>query len=304
MHAFDFSSHSLLRRTFTHLKGIGPRGERHLWKQGIVDWKDLYRASPRLYRGERLATVQASLEASERAWDQGNLYFFHKALPSQDRWRMIPGALADIAYFDIEASGGGQPPLAYSTTIAFYFRGQLLQEHEPGLKRDLIAYILQAASMICTYSGATYDVPFLSTEYAIRFDKAHIDLCPWLRRQGFKGGLKSIQKQLPHLPQRTALDINGFDAVRLWRLFEKGEPGALSTLQTYNAEDALILEPLLVDAYNRELLAHPDFSLSPLVSRPQPTLSTSVDPAIYAYLKRNETALSPAEDRVEAYTDA
>lgn len=286
------SSYSLLRRTFTHIKGIGPRSERHLWKQGIVDWTTLALEAPRFYRGQRLETVMESLAATEKAWDAEDLYYFHQQLPGRDRWRMIPGGFDDIAYFDIEASGGGMPPLAYSTTIAFYFRGEVYQEHEFEAKRELLAFILENASMVCTYSGSTYDLPFLTAEYGMRFPLPHIDLCPWLRRQGFKGGLKSIQKLKAHLPQRTALDINGYDAVRLWRLHQEGEPNALSSLQTYNAEDAIILEPLLVEAYNQEIELKPELMLEPLTSRPQPQLKTTVDASIYAYLKRTYSAPS------------
>ena len=287
MPPLSLAAHSLLRRSFIHLKGVGPRSERHLWKQGIADWDSLAIEAPRHFRGKRLETVLASLAESFEAWDAGDLYFFDRALPGHDRWRMIPGCFADVAYFDIEASGGGLPPLAYSTTIAFYFRGQLLQEHSPEPKRDLIAYILEHASMLCTYSGASYDIPFLAAEFGMVFRKAHIDLCPWLRRQGYMGGLKAIQKQLSHLPQRTAMDINGFDAVRLWGMYRGGQQGALPSLQTYNAEDALILEPMLVDAYNRELEQYPQLGLAPLVSAPQPVLETRVDPVVYALLRRN-----------------
>ncbi len=286
----SLAGHSLLRRSFIHLKGVGPRSERHLWKQGIQDWDQLLAAAPGHFRGKRLESVLLSLEESFKAWETGDLYYFDRAFSGQDRWRLIPGCFPEIAYFDIEASGGGLPPLAYSTTIAFYFRGELLQEHLPQPKRDLLAFILEQSPMLCTYSGATYDIPFLASEWGLDFRKAHIDLCPWLRRQGYKGGLKAIQKQLSYLPQRTAMDINGFDAVRLWGMYRGGHHEALASLQTYNAEDALILEPLLVDAYNRERELFPQLNLDALVSAPQPQLETCVDPGVYALLRQGESS--------------
>lgn len=278
--------HSLLRKSFVHLAGIGPRTEAHLWSQGVDDWDDLVAVAPSIYKGKRLDGILSSLDASLAAWQRQDLYFFHQALPGNERWRLVPGGFENVAYLDIEASGGSFPPQAHSTAVAFYFRGEVLQEHEADKKRVLIDFILREASMLCTFNGGGYDVPFLSQEYAMTFPIAHVDLCPWLRRLGFKGGLKAIQKALPHLHQRSSMDIDGFDAVRLWRLHERGVAGALSTLLTYNAEDTLILEPLLVEAFNREVEARPHLGLQRLAAGALPQLATDVCPHVYGLLRQ------------------
>jgi uncharacterized protein YprB with RNaseH-like and TPR domain len=139
--------------------------------------------------------------------------------------------------------------------------------------------------MIVTFFGAAFDVPFLTAEFGVPFDKPHLDLCFWLRRLGCKGGLKRIQKQFPSIPLRTSMDIDGYDAVRLWRLHTKGVPGALETLLAYNAEDTVVLEPLLVEAWRLELARHPDFGLEPLPSRDWPEIPTRVWPEVYGLLR-------------------
>ena len=293
MGTYPIERHGLLRKSFVHLEGIGPRSEAHLWSVGITDWDALLAGLPQLYKSKRLATVQRSLDASLEAWQRGDLYHFHRALPGNERWRLFPGGFDDVAYFDIEASGGGMPPRIQSTAVAFYFRGEVLQEHEHGKKRELIERMLEEASLLCTYNGGGYDVPFLSQEYGIRFEKAHVDLCPWLRRQGFKGGLKAIQRAHPHVHQRASFDIDGYDAVRLWRLHQQGVPGALETLLTYNAEDAVILEPLLVEAFNREVAARPELGLAPLSGGAVPRLATEVDLKVYALLRAVTTLETP-----------
>ncbi len=280
-----FDEHHLLRKTFIHLRGIGERTERHLWSLGIRDWNHLAAEAPHLFGAKKLYEIQEDLELSLMAWDARDLFFFHKFLPSNERWRMIRGAFDDIAYFDIEANGGGMPPLAESTVIAFLFRGELLQEHEKKAKRQLIEYILAESSLLCTFNGAAYDVPFLAHEFEVPFHKAHVDLCHWLRAQGFQGGLKAIQKAFPHLHQRSSMDIDGWDAVRLWRLYEQGIDSALTTLMCYNAEDVLILHPLLVEAYNRQSLAHGDLEAGTLNLNPLPALDTDVDPEVFARLR-------------------
>lgn len=277
--------HSLIRKSFVHLAGVGPKTEAQLWRQGVGDWDELRAKAPRIFKGRRLDGILAALDASLEAWGRRDLYFFHQALPGNERWRMVPGGFEDVAYLDIEATGGSFPPVCHSTAVAFYFRGEVLQEHETAKKRALIDRILAEASMLCTFNGGGYDVPFLSQEYGMRFPIAHVDLCPWLRRLGFRGGLKAIQKALPHLHQRASMDIDGFDAVKLWALHLRGVEGALDTLMTYNAEDTLILEPLLVEAFNREVDARPDLGLERLIAGPTPRLATEVVPAVYALLR-------------------
>ncbi|HYX34202.1 MAG TPA: ribonuclease H-like domain-containing protein [Oligoflexus sp.] len=289
MTSHSILNHQLLRRTFVHLKGVGPRSERHLWKIGITDWEQLLNRASQLFKAKRLDDIYQSLERSMAAWERQDLYYFDRALPGNERWRLVPGGFHDIAYFDIEAANGGMPPATESTAIAFLFRGELYQEYEYSRKRDLLHWIMDEAALFCTYNGAAYDVPFLSAEFGMPLDKAHIDLCPWLRRQGFKGGLKAIQKATTHLHQRSSMDLDGYDAVRLWRMHEEALPGALETLLTYNAEDVLILEPLLVEAYNREVENHLELNLEKMQSIPVPALKTRMDPHIYQLLRTRET---------------
>ena len=284
--------HQLLRQTFIHLKGIGPRTERRLWQAGIRDWNELAQLASRQFRGRRLMDVESSLELSLLAWERSDLYYFQRALPAQERWRLIPGAYDTIAYLDIEASDGGLPPLAHSTAVGFYFKGDILQEYEPEAKRRLLERILNEAQLLCTFNGGAYDIPFLAAEFKTPIRIAHLDLCPWLRSQGYKGGLKAIQKSLPHLHQRSSLDLDGYDAVRLWRLHQDGVPGALETLLTYNAEDILILEPLLREAYQRERDKWPELTLPDLPQHTLPDLSTRVDPSIYARLKKQANSVT------------
>ncbi len=280
------NQHRLLRRTFIHFGGVGPEREQKLWASGVADWDALATEASQIFKaGKRLDALRRGLDQSLEAWERRDLYFFHRALPPRERWRLIPADLDGIAYFDIEASGGGMPPSCHSTAIAFYFRGEVLQEHETHKKRALIERILDEAAVLVTYNGASYDVPFLTAEFATPFHRAHVDLCPWLRRLGLKGGLKGVQKALPHIHQRVSMDIDGYDAVRLWRLHESGEGGALETLLTYNAEDAIVLEPLLCEAWNREVKERPELALEPLVSPPVTSLSTAVVPRIYELLR-------------------
>jgi uncharacterized protein len=78
-----------------------------------------------------------------------------------------------------------------------------------------------------------------------------------LRRLGYRGGLKGCEKQLGI--DRNELDgVDGFMAVRLWWQYrDQHDQRALETLLSYNIQDVLNLETLLVMAYNQELKATP-----------------------------------------------
>ena len=67
------------------------------------------------------------------------------------------------------------------------------------------------------------------------------------------GGLKSCERQLG-LERPGLEEIDGYLAVLLWRDYRRRhDPRTLETLLAYNAQDTLVLEALMVEAYNRKL---------------------------------------------------
>lgn len=275
----------MLDKSFVHLAGIGLSTERKLWDRGISSWAHLADFAPTYFEGSRLRTIQDGLSQTLAAWEKKDLHYFYKLLPRPELWRLVPEFIDDIAYLDIETDGLKLPPLSQSTTITFCFRGQLYQEHEPRLKKLLVQKMDAESSIYCSFFGEVFDIPFLRKEFDLPLEKAHLDLCFWLKRLGFGGGLKKVEKEFPDIRSRESFDIDGFDAVRLWKLHNKGVSGALETLLTYNAEDTVVLEPLLIKAYNFEVEARPYLGLPKLEFRPVPEIPTKVDPHIYERLR-------------------
>jgi len=77
-----------------------------------------------------------------------------------------------------------------------------------------------------------------------------VDLRYPLRRIGFTGGLKSIEREMGVERDRRVEYMTGEDAVYLWRLWERqGRRNALDLLIEYNAEDCKNLKPLAARAY-------------------------------------------------------
>jgi uncharacterized protein len=265
---------------------VGRRTEHLLWERGINSWEALGEQAHEYFRGKRLAPVLEAIHESQEAWERKDLLFFSQRLPRAEQWRLAPGFFEEVAFLDIETTGLYFPPRSESTTICFYFRGEIFQEHEYPLKRQLIERMMDEASVFCSYNGAGFDLPFLRQEFLLPLHKPHVDLCPWFRRLGFKGGLKRVQAEFSDVPQRNSYDIDGFDAVRLWQLHLRGQRGALETLRSYNAEDTVVLEPLLVKALNLESEQRPYLRLPVWETGPRPTLPTQVDFRVYEMLRR------------------
>ena len=51
-------------------------------------------------------------------------------------------------------------------------------------------------STVVTYNGKSFDVPFIERFFRIKMHHMHIDLMYVLRSLGYKGGLKSCERQL------------------------------------------------------------------------------------------------------------
>jgi uncharacterized protein YprB with RNaseH-like and TPR domain len=278
---------AVLQRSFIHLPGIGPSKEKMLWSRGVGDWDHLLREARGFFPAADAGEMESLLRASRVAWEARDAYFFYQQLPRQEHWRLVSEFHDSIAFLDIETDGLYLPPHSRSTTITFRFRGQLYQEHAFEAKARLLDKMAAEAALFCSYYGDVFDLPFLRREFGRPLRKAHLDLCFWLKRLGFNGGLKRVETCFPGIYQRRFRNIAGPDAARLWRFHQQGRKGALEALLAYNAEDVLVLEGLLAEAYNLELDARPHLDLPSLtLPVPEPP-ATRVAPEIYEWLEKD-----------------
>ena len=287
----------MITNTFIHLPGVGETTEQRLWEQGIRSWDDLEASLETSFSAKKAQKLAIAIEESRSALEAGEFRYFQERLKSAHAWRLLPHCLENaesdsIAYLDIETTGLGFPPMAHSTTIAVMFNGELFVEHEPSKKRELMERVEREAKVIVTFNGASFDLPFLRKELGLELPNAHVDLCVWFRRHDVRGGLKAIQLSYPEVHQRSSMDIDGFDAVRLWRMHKRGVPRALETLMTYNAEDTVCLAPLLRIAYERVLQTYaPSGFLRelPVSTKPLPQIQTEVCSYVYQLLRGEES---------------
>ncbi|MBX3022921.1 MAG: ribonuclease H-like domain-containing protein [Bdellovibrionales bacterium] len=279
----------MLENSFVHLPGIGPETEERLWAQGLRTWEQLASSLSLIFGAKKAQTLARALEECRAAHEAREFSYFQGRFKASEMWRLLPTLLhtapQEIAYLDIETTGLGFPPQCQSTTIAVYFGGELHLEYDLSRKRALMKRIDGEARGLVTFNGGTFDLPFLRREFGLSFGQAHVDLRFWFARLGLKGGLKAIQKAFPGVRQRDSMDIDGFDAVRLWALHKSGVPRALETLLTYNAEDTVVLEPLAYEGLRLERERWPSLGLEDFSCPPSPTIPYTVCPQIYRRIR-------------------
>jgi len=255
----------MLQHTFCHIHGIGEKTERRLWESGITHW-DKWREplGVPLSQRSRMETPKI-FEHSLEALEKGDPTFFSKRLASGDTWRLFSEFRSSTAYIDIETTGLGDE--ADITTIAMY-DGTNIYSYVNGRNLEDFLDDVQRYSVLVSYNGKSFDVPFIERFFHTSLPQAQIDLRFVLAKLGIKGGLKGCERHLGI--SRGALDgVDGSFAVVLWRLFEReNDEKALTTLLAYNIEDTVNLERLLVEAWNRNILKTP-FS-SYLLPCPEP----------------------------------
>lgn len=152
------------------------------------------------------------------------------------------------AYLDIETTGL-VPSHHRITVVGLYMTdgnsGKMTQLVGHRVTKANLMHSVKGAEIIYTYNGSRFDIPFIRTGLGVdllSFCEHHdLMLDCWSRR--LFGGLKVVEGKLGI--ERTLKDVNGLEAIRLWRKYEKEQDlDSLSTLLKYNQEDVLNLKIL------------------------------------------------------------
>jgi uncharacterized protein YprB with RNaseH-like and TPR domain len=239
----------MLRNTFLHIRGVGPITERRIWNARISTWSDFVRKQDVLDMPEsRKRRILKGVEESISALEKGDHLYFREGLHEREQWRAYRDFERSTAYLDIETTGLGF--WSHDITMIGIFDGKRQSTYIKGINLDDFQFELSRYSVIVTFNGSRFDVPFISAKYPnVRFDQIHLDLRFILRRLGYRGGLKSIETQMGLKRPDEVVGLKGADAVRLWRAYVKGNDKALKLLMKYNSEDVRGLKSLMEIAY-------------------------------------------------------
>jgi hypothetical protein len=240
----------MLKRTFIHLPGVGPRRETHFWRQGLASWEDFLTAKrvQGLSR-ERLGWLQGELQGSlEHLADAA---YFAARLQAGEHWRLFRQFRPRTAYLDIETTGKVWPGLL--VTVAGLYDGQTMRQFVQGFNLQEFPQVLSEFDLLVTFNGTQFDLPVLRAYFPeLIVPPAHVDLRFLMARLGYKGGLKRIEPRFGIHRPKAVNGMDGYMAVLLWQRYQRGDKGALDLLLSYNREDVVNLEVLMDAAFRME----------------------------------------------------
>ncbi|MDW7727637.1 MAG: ribonuclease H-like domain-containing protein [Candidatus Methanoperedens sp.] len=238
----------MLENTYIHVPGIGGTVERKIWESGIRNWEDFLENhhQVRIPTAKKRVLVAGIGESVEQL-SSGNHVFFLNSIPGRHHWRAYRYFKGDTAYVDIETTG--LSPNYHEITIIGIYDGKEAKMFIKGINLADAVDELSKYKQLVTFNGARFDLPFIESEYPGFFNHLHTDLMYPLRKIGYSGGLKNIECMLGLKRSGDTVGISGFDAVRLWKKYERGDKKALELLVKYNTEDIVNLETIMDMTY-------------------------------------------------------
>jgi hypothetical protein len=243
----------MLRNTFIHLPGIGLQRERALWGQGILDWRDFLAAAAEERLSSKLCQRAVPvLRECENAFERGDISVFRDLLPHRETWRLYRHFADQALFLDIETTG--LSPYGDQVTLVGALGGGKLALFVNGVNLDQFPAYVAQFPLLVTFNGSQFDVPFLRTHFpGARLDQAHIDLRFVLGSLGYRGGLKVVEQRLGLSRDAAIQGVDGFEAVRLWHRYRRGDRAALMKLALYNLTDVVNLVELVEIAVNHKV---------------------------------------------------
>jgi uncharacterized protein YprB with RNaseH-like and TPR domain len=152
------------------------------------------------------------------------------------------------AYLDIETTGL-TPIYDKITVVGIYLCDGINNDIVQLVGREITAGsimdALKGTSVIYTYNGKSFDLPFIHSRLGIKLESlfGHHDLMYDCWRKNLYGGFKAVERQLGI--ERRIKDVDGYGAIRLWWRYEDYfDTDALAKLLEYNEEDVLNLRVL------------------------------------------------------------
>jgi uncharacterized protein YprB with RNaseH-like and TPR domain len=239
----------MIENTFIILKGIGSVTERRLWQKDILTWEDFIAArSIKRISEQRKETYDNQLEKARENLKIENAAYFSQCLDAKEHWRLYGTWKDRTCFLDIETTG-----LYHGITVVGVYSTKGYQCFVRGinLEREVLKRELEEYKMLVTFYGRAFDMPFIERELGITLEVPHLDLCFAGKKVGLRGGLKKVEQQVGIEREESIFGLDGYDAVQLWKEYERGDGIALDTLLEYNMADTVNLKALADIVYDR-----------------------------------------------------
>ncbi len=240
----------MINKTFCHIEGVSKETEKLLWNNNIENWEQFLEKHSEInfLPQSKIDKIKTELFFSKQNLEENNLKYFREKLDSNEHWRLHNSC--KIAFVDIETTGLSR--YTDEITMIGIYDGEIAKSYIQGIDLEDAKEHLKKFDIIVTFNGKTFDMPFIEYKFKEKYDIIHLDLRWMLKEFGLSGGLKKIELELGITRPDELLGVDGFEAVRLWRRYKRGDPNALAKLLKYNYEDIVNLKIILDYYINRK----------------------------------------------------
>lgn len=243
----------MIRHTFSIVPSVGKKKEMRIWESGVRDWDEFLAADTVcVVSDNKKDDFNRTISEACELLDNKDAMGLNSMLPKSEQWRLFGEFGGSAAYLDIETTGLERDSLVTVVTV-HKKHDTVTLTHGRDLNSDTMSDALEGASMLVTFNGSCFDIPVLKNSFPrIDFGMPHMDLRFNSRKVGYRGGLKNLEAELGISRDDDIQNIDGFEAVRLWRRWDRnGDLDALEKLIEYNRADTINLEQIANVIYPR-----------------------------------------------------
>jgi uncharacterized protein YprB with RNaseH-like and TPR domain/predicted nuclease with RNAse H fold/dephospho-CoA kinase len=242
----------LILNTFQHIKGISAKKEIELWRAGVLTWDDLEkRQNLQFSLFDDLASNSIFL-SSKQAIDEENADFFSQQLSPREFYRIALSFPYKTLFLDIETTGLSK--YYDKITLVGWCMGKDYGVYIQGDSDEPLRKALEKASIIVTFNGSLFDIPFLRQKMPeLKIPQCHVDLRFLSKRVGLSGGQKVIESTLGIKRKKNVANVIGETAPLLWYKYCWGDQEALKQLISYNHADIEGMKIIFDEAVKRLL---------------------------------------------------
>lgn len=244
----------ILNGSFYHFKNIGETKLQKMKERGILTWEDARRCPEEIpLSPHKREEFFLEMDEVESACLESDFAYLVNRIHPKDKWRILADEFDRASFFDIETDG------YYNriTTISLYHKSRLYSFTRNENLEDFLD-VLEDVKLLVSFNGASFDLPVVVQNYRLRdFPAPHLDL-RWISyHSGFRGGLKSIEKQLRIKRPADLEGVDGLEAISLWiRWIEWKDSESLAKLIRYCSADVISLVVLSERLINRQIKSH------------------------------------------------
>lgn len=232
---------TLVEGAMAHLRHVGAKRLEALSRSGVANWRQALAAAPPAgFSAAVWDRVQQEVAACCGMLERRDLRTLCRSLRNADHWRVLYEFWEEASYFDVETEGLGNN--AGITVIVCLHRGELRRfTRAEGL--DGFLELLDDVKLLVSFNGCGFDIPQVLRWFHVpELPCAHVDLRWVCFHQGWRGGLKRIERELGLERPADLEGVGGDDAVRLWQRWDsRRDETALRLLTRYCSADVVAL---------------------------------------------------------------